>query len=185
MEDTAIVALYWARDQRAIAESEQKYGGYCTGMALNILKSTQDAEECVNDTWHRAWDTIPPQKPNSLRAYLGRIVRNLAIDRWRMGKARKRGDGLSVMLSELEGCLPGGTEPERELENREITAAIEGWLDTLKGEERRLFLRRYWYGAPVHELAAQWGCTPNRMAQKLLKLRTGLRRYLESQEVWI
>ena len=185
MEDTAIVELYWTRDQRAIVESDRKYGGYCGTMARNILKNIQDAEECVNDTWHRAWETMPPQRPDSLRAYLGRIVRNLAIDKWRRGKAQKRGDGMDVMLSELEGCLPGGAEPEREMENREITAAIEGWLDTLSREERAVFLRRYWYGAPVYELAQQWGCTPNRMSQRLLKLRAGLRRYLEGQEVWI
>lgn len=183
MEDAVIVDLYWARDQQAITESERKYGAFCGALARNILSSLQDAEECVNDTWYRAWDTIPPQRPNSLRAYLGRIVRNLAIDRWRRGKAQKRGEGMDVMLSELEGCLPGGTTPEQELENRAITQAIEGWLDSIGREERAIFLRRYWYGTAVSELAKSWGCTPNRMSQRLLRLRTSLRRYLEQQEV--
>ena len=185
MEDLAIIELYWARDQQAIAESDRKYGSFCGTLARNILVSTQDAEECVNDTWHRAWITMPPQRPNSLRAYLGRIVRNLAIDRWRRSKAQKRGEGLDVMLSELEGCLPGGTSPERELENREITLAIEGWLATLSREERAVFLRRYWHGTAVAELAQAWGCTPNRMSQRLLRLRTSLRRYLEEREVYL
>ncbi len=183
MEDAAIIDLYWARDQQAIVESDHKYGTFCAGLARNILASIQDAEECVNDTWHRAWDTMPPQRPGSLRAYLGRIVRNLAIDRWRRGRAQKRGEGMEVMLSELEGCLPGGQSPERELENREITRAIEGWLDTLSKEERALFLRRYWNGERVADLAQSWGCPPNRVSQRLLRLRGGLRRYLEEKEV--
>ena len=185
MEDSAIIDLYWSRDQQAIVESDRKYGSFCAVLARNILSSLQDAEECVNDTWHRAWDTIPPQRPGSLRAYLGRIVRNLAIDRWRRNTASKRGDGMDVMLSELEGCLPGGATPEQEMENKEITRALEGWLDTLSREERAIFLRRYWYGAAVADLAAAWGCTPNRMSQRLLKLRTSLRRYLEAKEVAI
>lgn len=185
MEDAAIIALYWSRNQQAIVETEQKYGPFCGMLARNILSSVQDAEECVNDTWHRAWDTIPPQRPGSLRAYLGRIVRNLAIDRWRRNTAQKRGDGLDVLFSELEGCLPGGATPQQELENREITRALEGWLDTLSREERAIFLRRYWYGESVADLAAQWGCTPNRMSQRLLKLRTRLRRYLEAREVFV
>lgn len=185
MEDAAIIELYWARDQQAIVESDQKYGAFCAGLARNILSSIQDAEECVNDTWHRAWNTIPPQRPGSLRCYLGRIVRNLAIDRWRRGKAQKRGEGMEVMLSELEGCLPGAQSPERELENREITQAIEGWLDTLNQEERALFLRRYWNGERVADLAQAWHCTPNRMAQRLLRLRGSLRRHLQEKEVEI
>ena len=183
MEDAAIVALYWERDQQAIVESDRKYGPFCGSLARNILNSIQDAEECVNDTWHRAWDTMPPQRPGSLRAYLGRIVRNLAIDRWRRNTARKRGEGLDMMLSELEDCLPGGRSPERELEDREITKAIEGWLDTRTREERAIFLRRYWYGEKVADMAQAWGCAPNHMSQRLMRLRNSLRRYLEERGV--
>ena len=102
MEDTAIVELYWARDQRAITASDEKYGGLCRGLSFNILASREDAEECVNDTWHRAWDTMPPQRPASLRAYLVRLVRNLSIDRWRARKSQKRGEGLEALVLELE-----------------------------------------------------------------------------------
>lgn len=183
MEDAVIVDLYWARDQQAIVESDRKYGAFCGTLARNILSSFQDAEECVNDTWIRAWDTMPPQRPGSLRAYLGRIVRNLAIDRWRRAKAQKRGEGMDIMLSELEACIPGGKSPEHELENKEITKIIESWLDTLSREERAIFLRRYWCGERVADLAAVWGCTPNRMAQRLLRLRSSLRRCLEEKGV--
>lgn len=185
MEDRQIIELYWNRDQRAIAESDEKYGVFCVSMARNILSSVQDAEECVNDTWYRAWDTIPPQRPSSLRAYFGRIVRNLSIDRWRRNRAKKRGDGIELMLSELEDCLPGGTTPQQELENRESVKVLEGWLDTLTREERAVFLRRYWYGTGVAELAAQWGCTPNRMSQRLFKLRRRLKIYLQKREVFL
>jgi RNA polymerase sigma-70 factor (ECF subfamily) len=183
MEDNLIIDLYWARDPRAIAESEQKYGAFCGMLARNILTIPQDAEECVNDTWHRAWETIPPQRPGSLRAYLGRLVRNLAIDRWRRNTAQKRGEGMALMLSELEGCVPGGVLPEQALEGKELTLLLERWLDGLSGEERAIFLRRYWYGTAVQELAGQWGCTPSRMAQRLFRLRKKLRTYLEEQGV--
>ena len=183
MDDHSIIDLYWARDPRAIAESERKYAAFCGVLARNILPVAQDAEECVNDTWHRAWETIPPQRPENLRAYLGRIVRNLAIDRWRRNTAQKRGEGLEVLLSELEGCIPGGVLPEQELERKELTQLLERWLDTLTREERAMFLRRYWYGTAVQELAGQWHCSPNRMAQRLFRLRKKLRSYLEAQGV--
>ena len=96
MEDSAIIDLYWARDQYAITASDEKYGALCRGLSQNILSSREDAEECVNDTWHRAWDTMPPQRPGSLRAYLAKIVRNLSIDRWRARRAEKRGEGREV-----------------------------------------------------------------------------------------
>ena len=185
LEDAAIVALYWARDPEAIRESDLKYGTFCQGIAWNILQSREDAEECVNDTWHRAWDTIPPQRPNSLRAYLGRIVRNLSLDCWRRRRAQKRGEGMEVLLSELGDCLPGGRTPEKELEDREITAAIDRWLSGLGESERVLFLRRYWYGDRVDELAAAWGCGANGMAQRLRRLRLSLRRALEREGVWL
>ncbi len=183
MEDAAIIELYWARDQLAIVESDRKYGGFCANLASNILRSVQDAEECVNDTWHRAWNTMPPQRPGSLRAYLGRIVRNLAIDRWRRKNTQRRGGGLEVMLSELEGCLPGGQDAQQELENREITRAIEDWLDGLEAGDRAMFLRRYWYGEGVGELARRWGRSSSAVTRRLGRLRESLRGFLEERGV--
>lgn len=106
MEDAAIVALYWNRDEAAIAETQRKYGSYCQAIAQNILSSREDAEECVSDAWNAAWNAMPPQRPGSLSAFLGRIVRNLSISRWRRDRAQKRYAGLEVLLSELEDCLP-------------------------------------------------------------------------------
>lgn len=183
MEDGAIIELYWQRNERAITASDEKYGGLCRSLSQNILDSVQDAEECVNDTWHRAWNTMPPQRPNSLRAYLARIVRNLSIDRWRAKRSQKRGEGMEVLVLELEDCVPAVQSAEAEFEAREAAAAISRWLDTLNREDRVAFVRRYWYGERVDRLAGQYGCTPKQMAGRLFRLRGGLRRALEREGV--
>ena len=131
MEDAAIVALYWSRDEAAIAETQRKYGAYCRTIAQNILGSWEDAEECVSDAWHRAWNAIPPQRPDSLPAFLGRIVRNLSLSRWRRERAQKRYAGLDAMLSELEDCLPDHRGVEEAVEGRALTSCIERWLEGL------------------------------------------------------
>ena len=187
MEDTAIIGLYWARDERAISASDEKYGTLCRNLSQNILDSREDAEECVNDTWQRAWDTMPPQRPNSLRAYLARITRNLSIDRWRARRAEKRGSGLELLLDELEDCLPLPASPSAEelTEARETVRAIDRWLSQLPSANRVAFLRRYWYGQQVDQIAAQAGCSPNSMAKRLGRLRDSLRRTLEQEGIII
>ena len=183
MEDTAIIDLYWARDEGAITASDAKYGGLCRGLSLDILDSREDAEECVNDTWRRAWDTMPPQRPGSLRAYLAKITRNLSIDRWRVRRAEKRGSGLETLLTELDDCLPAAPSAEEVTEAKETAQAIDRWLDTLSPADRTAFLRRYWYGQPVSQVAAQAGCSPNSMTKRLGRLRDGLRRALEQEGI--
>ena len=183
MEDTDIIQLYWARDEGAIAATDEKYGTLCRSLSHNILASREDAEECVNDTWHRAWNTMPPQRPASLRAYLVRLVRNLSIDRWRARKSQKRGEGLEALVLELEDCVPAVPSAEEETEARELSRTIDRWLDGLPREDRVLFVRRYWYGQRLDELSGQLGWSPNRGSQRLLRLRTGLKRYLEREGV--
>lgn len=183
MEDQRIVQLYWERNQEAITASDEKYGGLCRSLSRNIVGTEEDAEECVNDTWHRAWITMPPQRPDSLRAYLCRIVRNLSIDLWRSHNRQKRNYSLESLLGELEDCLPDATGPEQLTEERETAASIDRWLDTLSREDRVLFLRRYWYGDPVGQLAIRLNWTPNHMAQKLRRLRLSLKDHLEKEGV--
>ena len=183
MEDTAIIGLYWARDERAIVASDDKYGTLCRRLSQNILNSREDAEECVNDTWQRAWDTMPPQRPGSLRAYLAKITRNLSIDRWRAQRTAKRDGGLGLLLVELEDCLPASPSAEELTEEREIARIIDRWLSGLSTADRKAFLRRYWYGQRVDEIAAQAECSPNSMAKRLGRLRDGLRRVLEEEGV--
>ncbi len=182
MEDQIIVALYWSRDQRALGESQKKYGSLCFRLSENILASREDAEECVSDTWLRAWDTMPPQRPESLRAYLARICRNLSLDRWRARRARKRGAGLEVLLEELEDCA-AAPSAEEVSESREIARCIDRWLAGLPEGDRTAFLRRYWFGLSVKELARQEACAPQQMAQRLYRLRQGLRRALEEEGI--
>ncbi len=183
MEDEAIVRLYWDRDEAAIAETDRKYGPFCHRMALNILSVREDAEECVSDTWQRAWETMPPQLPRSLMAYLGRIVRNLSLSRYRAQHALKRFAGQEALLSELGDCLPGPETVEGAVEGRRLTQAVTKWLDALPREERILFLRRYWYGDPLQELAGHTGTTPAKLAQRMLRLRRSLKAHLEREEV--
>ena len=181
MDDDAIVALYWARDEAAIAETDKKYGVYCRAIAQNILHSREDAEECVSDGYHHAWNAMPPQRPAQLPPFLGRIVRNLSISRWRQAHAQKRCAGMEVLLSELEDCLPAVGGVEDAAEAHALTRRLEAWLDGLEREDRALFLRRYWYGQPVQALAEIWGVTPNQMAKRLQRLRHSLRRQLQKE----
>ena len=183
MEDAAIIGLYWARDERAVTASDEKYGRLCRSLSRDLLGSAEDAEECVNDTWQRAWDTMPPQRPGSLRAYFAKITRNLSIDRWRARRAEKRGAGLAVLPEELEECLPAAPSAEEIAESRETARAIDRWLDTLSPADRKAFLRRYWYGQRVDAVAKQAGCSPNSMAKRLGRLRDGLRRALEQEGI--
>ena len=181
MEDRDIVGLYFARDEAAISESDRKYGALCRSLSMNILGVLQDAEECVADTWHRCWTSIPPQCPKSLRCFAARITRNISISRWRREHAQKRFDGMDVLLSELDECVPGPFDVERELESRALTELIERWLSTLDARERALFVRRYWHGEGVAELARECGCTAKQLTQRMLRLRRRLKAYLEAE----
>lgn len=172
MDDRAIVELYHRREERAIAETDKKYGGLCRSIALRLLGVREDAEECVNDTWLKAWTTMPQNRPDHLGAYLGRIVRNLALDRWRRGRAQKRGAGLDAMLAELDECIPAKETTEEQVEARELTRLLERWLDSLPQEDRVLFVRRYWYGEPA-----------GKHVKRLWRLRQKLKAYLEQEGV--
>ena len=185
MEDLQIIDLYWKRDERAIRETDGKYGALCHRIAMNILSSYQDSEECVSDTYGRCWDTMPPQRPFSLRSYVGRIVRNLSISRYRANHAQKRFAGAEVLLSELADCVPTPDNVQRTVEAGELGELISAWLDTLEREERALFLRRYWGGESVAELAVEAGLRPNALTKRLLRLREQLRRYLEERGVTV
>ena len=180
MEDLEIIALFNSRSERALAETERKYGGYCRSIAVNLLGAREDAEECVSDALHAAWRRIPPDAPGSLRVYLGRIVRNIAVSRWRSLSAQKRGGGMDVLLSELDECVPSGFSVEAEVERRALGESISRWLDTLEGEDRRLFVRRCWYGESVAALARETGRDPRALSQRLSRLRGKLKSHLES-----
>ena len=183
MEDRLIVGLYWQRDETAIVESQRKYGGFCHRIAENILSIREDAEECVSDTWVRAWNTMPPQRPDSLRAFLGRIVRNLAISRYRANHAQKRHAGLDLLLSELGECVPAAGTVEEAVGAAELSRNLSDWLRTLPEVERRLFIRRYWNGESVRELARGSHMSSSSVQRMLVRLRKQLHAHLEREGI--
>lgn len=177
MEDMEIVALYWQRDEAAIRESAAKYGSYCSTIARSILHSPQDTEECVNDTWLRAWNAMPPDRPSRLAAFLGRITRNLAIDRWRRNR-RQNGGQLPLCLEELAGCIGEDSAVEDRVALREL---LDTFLRSLSAQQRRIFLLRYWYILPVSEIAARCGMGESAVKMTLQRTRNKLRHYLEQE----
>lgn len=181
MEDSRIIDLFFQRSGDAVAALSGKYANYCYTIAYNILSSAEDAEECVNDALHQAWNAIPPQRPDRLGAWLGKVTRNLALNLWSKNHAQKRYAGMEALLSELEDCIPAPGGVERELEDKELSAVIDGWLRNLGREDRVLFLRRYWYGVELQELAEERGTSPNRLAQKMFRLRRSLKQTLEKE----
>ncbi len=181
MEDAKIIDLYWQRDEAAIAETDRKYGAFCYSVSRNILSRREDAEECVNDAYCKAWDSMPPQRPERLRAWLGKVVRNLSLNLWNKNHAQKRHSGMEQLLSELEDCVPAPETVEGQLEGRELTEFLNGWLAALSAEDRALFLRRYWNGDQVKALARERGVTQGNLSQRLYRLRCSLRAALEKE----
>lgn len=183
MEDKQIIELYFARMEQAIRETDLKYGGVLYRIAKNILETHEDSEEILNDTYGKAWDTIPPINPNSLCAYLGRITRNLSINRWHQQRTQKRANGIDLLLSELGECIPEKKGISQEIEAKELGKVIDTWLRTLEQEDRVLFLRRYWFEDPVKELAKKCETTPNKLAGRLFRLRQSLKKQLEQEGI--
>ena len=183
MDDESILQLFFQRREQALKETQAKYARLCLRVADGILADARDAEECVNDTWLRAWNSIPPARPASLPAWLAKVTRNLAITRLRGTTARKRGGGeVPLLLDELAECLPGGEDPQRELEKRELSEAVDRFLSSLEREERDLFTARYFFGASPAELAARTGLTENAVAGRLRRMRTKLKNCLKEEE---
>ena len=183
MEDREIVQLYWDRDERAIAESDRKYGGLCRSVALRVLAIPEDSEECVSDTWLRSWNAIPPKRPDPLGAFLARITRNLALDRWRRDHAEKRYAGETpLVLEELED-VASGESLEDEVQRRELIRALNGFLGSLPAGERDLFLRRYLAMETLGSLARQRGLSVSAVRKRLGKLREKLREHLRREGI--
>ena len=176
LDDASIVALYWARDERAITETAYRYGSYVHAISVQILESEPDAEECVNDTYLRAWNTMPPQKPRSLKDYLGRLVRHLSIDRYRAMRRAKRNIHLTEALDELSIA-----SPDADASDPALTEALNSFLGGLDADDRRLFLGRYWYFYEVADLARAYGMSTNTVYVKLHRMRERLRRHLSER----
>lgn len=182
MKDGEIVKLFWERDQRAVQAAEKQCGAYCKSIALSITGSPEDAEECVNDALLQAWNAIPPHKPQMLSTFLGKITRNLAINRYRAQHREKRGGGgVPLVLDELSELVSGTESVEKELDRRALTTEINGFLGTLSAKKRFVFVRRYWYADAVSEIAKQCGMSENRVSVLLHRLRKQLKEYLNER----
>lgn len=182
MTDQQIIDLYFARDERAITETANAHGAYCFGIAMGILKSHLDSEECVNDTWLRAWNTIPPKRPEILRTYLAHIIRNLAISRYRREHTDKRTHAPDSPLHELAECLPDPEgSPAEAASMAELRQALNAFVAGLEETDRKLFVGRYFHSYTPRRLAEAYGMKENAVNQRLFRIRERLRKHLEER----
>lgn len=186
MKDHEIIGLYWARNESAITASAEKYGNYCHTIAYNILHNNEDAEECANDTYLGAWNSIPPQRPSRLSTYLGKITRNLALNRYKRYTAEKRGYGqVEIVLSELEVCIPAETTVEQTVEEKTLVEAINRFLHSQPRTKRDIFIRRYWHLYTIREIAEVYGMSESNVASSLFRIRNELKSFLEKEGIML
>ena len=176
MTDSSIVDLYWARSETAIEETDRVYGRYFHSIAYRILRDDEDSKEVVNDTYIKAWDNIPPERPYNLKAFLGRITRQLSINRLEKNLAKKRGEGQYMLaLDELSECI---SDSESDFNSLELRDALNGFLHSLPDEARRVFIRRYWHMSSISEIARDFGMSESKVKSLLMRTREKLKKYL-------
>ena len=179
MEDKDIVQMYWDRNEQAIAETSSKYGRYCANIAMNILGNREDAEECVNDTYLNTWNSIPPHKPAILSAFLGKIVRNLSLNKYKFIHTAKRGGNeITLILDELGDIVSDEEAVIDVVIRNELIKTINGFIATLSEEKQYMFFRRYWYSDSIKTISAECGRTENYISVELGRIRKKLRKYL-------
>ena len=184
MEDKQIIELYWNRDHVAISETQQKYGKLCCYVAYNILHNHEDAKECENDTYVKAWNTIPPKRPSILSAFLSKITRNLAIDTYRRNNAKKRGSGeYELIADELANSLISAENVECVIDDMAIKNALNQFLEKLPAQTRKIFMRRYWYMSPIKEIATEYYMSESNVKMILLRTRNDLKAFLEKEGI--
>lgn len=183
MTDEKIIELFFARDELALRHTADKYENYCYTIANNILSNHQDSEECVNDTYLAAWQSIPPERPKQLSAYLGKIVRNFALMRHRKERAYKRGGNMTEISLELLTLLPDGTDIAEEYDAGRIGFIIDEFLRSIKKIDRQIFVRRYWYGDGIHDICRQFGLGESRIKVSLHRTREKLAERLKKEGV--
>ena len=178
MDDRKIIDLFFARSEQAIDALTDKYGKLCQMIASNILGNQLDAEECVNDTYLAAWNTIPPQKPNPLRTYICKITRNIAVTRYHTNTAQKRNSHYDIALDELAECLCSAETAESHILAKELSHLLDRFLTSLDKRSRVMFVRRYWYADSVAQIARDFGMRPNSVSVQLSRIRSKLRNFL-------
>lgn len=185
MNDQEIIQLFFQRDQQAIPAAQKQYGAYCRTIAANLLKNPQDCEECLSDAMYQAWVSIPPAHPERLGPFLGKITRNLALNYLRSARAKKRGgNAVTIAIEELGDTLPAGDDLFKTLQQRQLTALLERFLDGLPQEKRVVFVLRYWYLDPVSAIAKRMRCGESRIKSMLYRTRKELKHYLEQEGIY-
>lgn len=185
MDDKQIIALFMARSENAIEESAKKYGNYCRAIAIRILGNETDAEECLNDTYHAAWNAIPPHEPNNLAAFLGKLTRNISLKRYGKNTAEKRGGGENTLiLDELADCITYENDTEKALQEILTKEAINKFLCALPTKKRRIFLRRYWYMSGISEIAEDFHMTESAVKTSLFRMREEFRKHLIKEGIF-
>lgn len=181
MTDLELITLYQARSETAIEATAKQYGAYCSAIAMNILCSKEDSDECVNDVYLQVWNAIPPARPRVFAAFIGRITRNVAINRYNSKTAAKRGGNTAMLLGELDECIPARENVEKTAEANSLSRALEAYLGTLKEEDSAIFVRRYWHGESVMQIAARYNASVGKVKMNLSRTRKRLKNYLESE----
>lgn len=186
MDDKQIVDLYWERSETAISETAKKYGRYCHYIAFNILYNDEDSEECVNDTYLNAWNSMPTNRPSVLKTFLGKLTRNLSLNKYKQLTAEKRGRGqMPLVIDELYECLPAVGNTENVVDDMVLAEVLNRFLASLKAEQRRIFMRRYWYLSPVKEIAEDYSIGESKVKMSLLRSRGELKSLLEKEGISI
>ena len=184
MDDSKIIDLYWERSETAIIETSKKYSRYCHSISYNILRNNEDSEECVNDTYLRAWKAMPPKRPNCLTTFLGKITRNLSLDKYKQYNAEKRGLGQTEsVLSELDEIVPSTSSVEQAIEENELTGALNHFLATLPKQKQIMFMQRYWYLMSIREIAEQADESESQVKSTLYRTRNSLKVFLEKEGI--
>lgn len=182
MTEAEILDLYWNRSERAIEESDIKYGKYCFAIAYGVLGQAEEADESVNDTWFAGWNSMPPKRPNSLKAYFGKLCRHISISKLRKRMSLKRGGGeAAVAIEELGECVPNNCDVQGGLEMKELGLKINSFLAKLSEKERNIFVARYWYALPVCDIALKMGEKENTVKTSLYRSREKLRKFLQKE----
>lgn len=179
MNDNAIIQLYWDRNDQAIRITSQKYGHYCKSIAKNILNNPEDTEECVNDTYLNAWNSMPTHWPEQLSTFLGKITRNLSFNKYKRNHAEKRGGGeIALVLDELADCVSDTDNVEQIIDHQELEKAINSFVRNLPAKKRNIFVRRYWYADSVSKIAADYGMLQGNLSKTLERTRKQLKAHL-------
>lgn len=185
MNDMELIEMYFRRDENAIKQTEIKYGLFCRSLAYNILRIHEDAEECVNDTYLKTWNSIPPNEPVYFKGWLGRVVRNISLDLWRKNHRKKRYAGIEEIFEELDECIPSSSDVEGEIEKGMLTEVLNKWIGELPQMDRNIFLRRYWFGESLKTIAKLYRLAPADIANRMYRLRQKLKADLKKEGIFL